>query len=106
MKKSRLIFSIMALGIDFIVLSLSFLLAYHIRTNIDIRPLANPTTAIAYIKLVLTLSTIGIIIFFFAGLYNIKKPESRIDELKKIFLAVSTGVMMIIILDFVKTQHI
>jgi len=96
----------MALGIDFIVLSLSFLLAYHIRTNIDIRPLANPTTAIAYIKLVLTLSTIGIIIFFFAGLYNIKKPESRIDELKKIFLAVSTGVMMIIILDFVKTQHI
>jgi len=91
---------------DFIMLASSFFVAYFIRTNVDVRPLATPTALLEYLKLVLFIAPIGIIIFFFTGLYNIKKPDGRIDELKKIFVAVSAGTMIIIVLDFFKTKHI
>ena len=94
------------MGTDFLVLCLAFLLAYLIRTNIDIRPLATPTEFYEYLRLVLFIAPMGIIIFFFNGLYDLKIPVEKKDELKKIFVAVSTGIMIIIALDFVKTKHI
>lgn len=106
MKKSRLIFSVIAMAADFIVLAASFVLAYLIRTNIDVKPLATPTAQLEYLKLILLIAPIGIVIFFFMGLYNLKKPDGRLDELKKIVVAVSAGTMMIIVLDFFKTKHI
>lgn len=106
MRKSRLIFNLFKMGTDFAMLSLSLLLAYLIRTNIDVRPLATPTDLFEYLKLVLFLAPIGIAIFSFMGLYNLRMPEDRIDELKKIFVAVSAGTMIIIVLDFFKTKHI
>ncbi len=106
MKKSRLIFSLVALGADLLMLIFSFILAYIIRTNIDVKPLATPTDLFVYLKLVLLLASLDIIIFFFVGLYNVRKPDGRIEELKKIFIGVSAGTMIVIFLDFVKTEHI
>ncbi len=105
MKKSRLIFNLVILGVDFAALSFSLFLAYLIRTNIDVRPLATPTDFFDYLKLVFSLSLLGIVIFFFTGLYNLKIP-SRMEELKKVFLGISTGIMLIIALDFIETKHI
>lgn len=106
MKRSRLFFSLVAMGADFVALVSSFVLAYLIRTNIDVKPLATPTARLDYLKLALFLSFIGIIIFFFTGLYNLKKPQERLEELKKIFIGASAGTMIIIVLDFISTEHI
>lgn len=106
MKKSRLIFSLITMGTDFVVLSTALFLAYLIRTNIDVRPLATPTGLSEYLRLVLFIVPVGIVIFFFNGLYDLKMPAERRGELKKIFVAVSTGIMLIIALDYIKTNHI
>jgi len=106
MKKSRLIFNLIIMGVDFLALSSSLLLAYYIRTNIDVRPLASSTDLFEYLKLVFLAAGLGIIIFFITGLYNLKKPYGRLEELQKIFVAVSAGIMIIIALDFIRTKHI
>lgn len=107
MKKSRLIFSLITMISDFLGLSVSLLLAYIIRTNVELRPLATSTNIFEYLNLVFMLSIIGIIIFFFNNLYNIKSmPEERLEELKKVFIAVSAGFMIIIALDFIKINSI
>lgn len=94
------------MGGDFIALASSFILAYIIRTNIDVKPLGNPTARMEYFQLILLSAGIGIVIFFFVGLYSLKKPQTRVEELKKIFIAVSSGIMLILVLDFFSNKHI
>jgi exopolysaccharide biosynthesis polyprenyl glycosylphosphotransferase len=91
---------------DFLSIGASFALAYIIRARIDDRPLAIPTDSISYIQLVLIASLIGVIIFFLNGLYNIKIPTEKPYELRKIFMSLSSGIMIILVLDFINSEHI
>jgi len=91
---------------DFLSIGASFALAYMIRSKIDGRPLATPTDSISYIQLVLIASLIGIVIFFLNGLYNVKIPTEKPYELRKIFMSLSSGIMVILVLDFLNSEHI
>ncbi|NTU70090.1 hypothetical protein HGB13_04750 [bacterium] len=106
MKRSRLFFSLITMASDFISIGASFALAYLIRAKIDGRPLAVPTDSISYIQLVIIASLIGVIIFFMNGLYNVKIPTEKPYELRKIFMSLSSGIMIILVLDFLSSEHI
>lgn len=106
MKKSRLFFAVITLVSDFLMIGLSFVLAYLIRSELNSRPLADPTTLLSYLGLVLIISSLGILVFFINGLYNVRIPSERPYEIKKLFMAISTGAMIVIAADFTQNEHI
>jgi FlaA1/EpsC-like NDP-sugar epimerase len=53
-----------------------------------------------YFKIALLVLPIWLLIFAFSGLYSLSNLRGKLDELGRIFVAVSGGVMTLILLDF------
>jgi exopolysaccharide biosynthesis polyprenyl glycosylphosphotransferase len=103
MKKSKVIFGVLRLPIDFIAIMCSFLLAYRIRPFIDLIPGMQfnyaPELLPAfdeYIKLAFGATVFLIILFVFARLYSLKVSERFGKTFIKIFVYVSAWLMFII----------
>lgn len=105
-KRSELIFSFLLLPIDFIAILGSFIAAYAIRVKFEGRPVAYPLGIEFFIQIFLLIIPIWILIFALSGLYNQSNLRSRIEELGKIFVGVSGGVMFMIVVDFVSRQPV
>lgn len=104
MKKSELTFSALLVPVDFLMLIAACLSAYFLRfqTLVNLRPVIFEIPFSWYLKIIFLISFLGIIIFTFAGLYIINSSRKIIDEFAKIFLACSTGVMLLIVFIFFK----
>lgn len=105
-KRSELLFSLILVPLDYLALVAAFVAAYIVRVKIDGRPVAHPVAALTFLKLALILLPIWILIFALAGLYNQSNQRRRFDEVGKIFIAVSGGVMFMILLDFLQRNSI
>ena len=105
-KRSELLFSLILVPLDYLALVAAFVAAYIVRVKIDPRPVAHPVAALTFLKLALILLPIWILIFALTGLYNQSNQRRRFDEAGKIFVAVSGGVMFIILLDFLQRNSI
>jgi exopolysaccharide biosynthesis polyprenyl glycosylphosphotransferase len=106
MKKTGLIFTILLLPIDFLMLILAALSAYYLRVFslvAEIRPVIYTLNLEAYLSYVFLIAVIWLIIFALAGLYHVGKPKIN-EEISKIFLACSTGVLAIIVAIFLKRE--
>lgn len=94
MKRSELIFTFLLVPIDALMLIISFVVAYYLRKYqgeiVEFWPFAD------YIRFVLTVLPFWIIIFALEGLYDIKRPRSGFSEFARVFLAVSSGIMLIV----------
>lgn len=99
-KRSELFFSLILVPIDFVALTAAFVLAYIIRVKLDGRPVAHPIEALIFLKISLIILPIWIIIFALSGLYSLSSLRGRAVELGRVFMAVSGGVMAMILLDF------
>ena len=107
MKRSELFFSFLLVPIDFLMITLAGISAYYIRFSewtTEIRPAIFDLPFSDYFKIVLFIAFLWIIIFAFAGLYNIKNPKKLIKELYKVILACSTGLILIVILIFFRRE--
>jgi exopolysaccharide biosynthesis polyprenyl glycosylphosphotransferase len=105
-KRSELFFSLILVPLDFIALVAAFVAAYIIRVKIEARPVAHPIAALDFLQLLLVLLPVWILIFALAGLYNQSSLRGRLGELGKVFIAVSGGVMFMILLDFMQPQSL
>lgn len=105
-KRSELIFSLILVPLDYLALVAAFVSAYILRVKLDFRPVAHPIAALTFLKIALLLLPVWILIFALAGLYNQSNLRRRFDEIGKIFIAVSGGVMFIILLDFLQRYSI
>ncbi len=103
-KRSELLFSTLLVPIDFLALTAAFVIAYILRVKIDARPVANPIAALDFLQISLLVLPVWIIIFALSGLYGLSGLRGRWEEYGKVFLAVSGGVMFLILLDFVWRQ--
>jgi exopolysaccharide biosynthesis polyprenyl glycosylphosphotransferase len=103
-KRSELVFSLILVPLDFIALVAAFVLAYIIRVKLEGRPVAHPIPAQDFLQVLLIVLPVWILIFALSGLYNQSNLRGRLDELGKVFLAVSGGVMFMILLDFFQRQ--
>lgn len=101
-KRSEFFFSIIQVPIDFLALMAAFVLAYIIRVKLADRPVAHAIPAMEFLQIVLILVPLWILIFAVSGLYSQTNLRGRWSELGKIFVAVSGGVMMTILLDFLQ----
>ncbi|MFH1111727.1 MAG: sugar transferase [Patescibacteria group bacterium] len=103
MKKSQLILAALALPFDYIALILAGLAAYFLRFGsfiIELRPILFYLPLKEYLPLVLMAALVWLVFFAIAGLYQIHTRLKFYEELRRVFLACSTGLALIIILFF------
>lgn len=103
-KRSELFFNFLLLPIDFIAVVSGFVLAYIIRVKIEHKPISHPLGALAFLKLLVLAVPVWMLIFGLSGLYNLSGLRGRLDELGKVFIAVSGGTMFLILVDFLSKQ--
>ena len=108
MKRSELFFSFLLIPMDFAMVVLAGISAYYIRfaeLTREIRPVIFNLQFGGYLQIVLMVSLVWIIIFAFAGLYNIKEASRRLSqEVYKVILACSTGFMFIAVYIFFQRE--
>src|SRR3989344_640067 len=104
MKKSELIFSFLLVPLDFLMIILAGVSAYHLRFTAlatEIRPVIFNLPFGEYFQILLLIAVAWLVIFALAGLYNIKGWRSLGHEFYSVILACSTGLMLIVVLIFV-----
>ncbi len=107
MKKTDLIFAIILIPLDFLMLVLAALSAYHLRVGsfvTEIRPVIYALSFGQYLSYSLLMALAMLIIFALAGLYTIQTDRKFSKEFSKIFFACSTGVLAIIVAIFLKRE--
>ncbi|MCG2698493.1 sugar transferase, partial [Candidatus Parcubacteria bacterium] len=70
----------------------------------ELRPVIFNLQFGGYIKIVLLIAALWLIIFAFSGLYSIKGSRRLAQEIFRVILACSTGLMLIVILIFVRRE--
>jgi len=105
-KRSELFFSVILVPIDFLALLAAFVAAYLIRVRVDGRPVAHQIGGHEFVQIVLILLPAWIFIFAISGLYSQSSLRGRLDEVGKVFVAVSGGVMFTILLDFLQPNSL
>ncbi|MBN1325620.1 sugar transferase [Candidatus Falkowbacteria bacterium] len=106
MKKTGLIFTILLVPIDFLMLVLAAVSAYYLRVGslvAEIRPVIYTLKLSEYLSYAFLVAIIWLIIFALAGLYRIGRPKLN-EEIAKIFLACSTGILTIIVAIFLQRE--
>lgn len=105
-KRSELLFSFLLVPIDVGALLSAFVAAYIVRVHFQHKPLAHPIGGLAFLKLAILVMPVWILIFALSGLYNQSNLRGRLQEVGKILVGVSGGVMFMILLDFLSRQPI
>lgn len=107
MKKAELIFSAILVPVDYLMLILAGLTAYAIRFSDlyqeAIREVVFALDFGAYMGLVWQLAILWVLLFALAGLYAIR-PRGRAEEVAKVFLACSAGIMAVVIIIFLQRE--
>jgi exopolysaccharide biosynthesis polyprenyl glycosylphosphotransferase len=99
-KRSELFFSLILVPVDCLALVSAFIVAYLIRVHINGAPVAHPIGGFEFLRLSILVLPIWIVIFALCGLYSLSNLRGRLSEFGKVIVAVSGGVMVLIILDF------
>lgn len=103
MKRSELFFSVILLPIDFLMVVLAGLSAYYLRfaeLTTDIRPVIFNLPMSEYLQVLSVIAIVWLIIFAFAGLYNLRELGSLKTELKRVVFGCSLGLVAVVILIF------
>src|SRR3989338_9594077 len=107
MKKSRLIFSVLLVPVDFVMLLGAGLVTYLLRTRIldAFRPVLFEFNLPLerYFLLVVATSVLFLIIYAISGLYFLR-PRGIMEEFFRILIASSAGVMSMIVYIFLRQE--
>ncbi len=106
MKKSELAFSAILVPLDYAALIMAGLTAYYIRfsTISDLRPVTEVLPLQTYFNLLLVVAAAWIGVFAISGLYAIRSTRRAADEIAKLFLACSTGILLVIVMIFFQRE--
>ena len=107
MKKVDAFFSVLFVPLDFVLIVLAGVSAYNVRFSswtANIRPVIFNLPFREYFESVLIVAALWIVVFIVAGLYQIRGARRIVQELKKIFLACSTGLALVAILIFFQRE--
>lgn len=103
MKRSQLIFSTIALPIDYLMLLAAGLIAYQLRFESFIRaslPVQFDLPLATYFRTLLLAALVWLVLFSFSGLYNLRNQLKFSQELGRVFLGCTSGLALIILLFF------
>lgn len=97
MKRSELFFTFLLVPLDYLLILVAFALAYSTRIQY---PVQYVWTFLDYFRFATIYALIWIMVFGSVGLYTIQTPRQPFDELRKVFIGVSTGVMLLVVWFF------
>ena len=103
MKKIETFFSVLMIPVDFVLLILAGLSAYHLRFSswwTGIRPIIFDLPFPEYFRSLILVAIIWILIMAMSGLYNIRGARRIAVEINKIFFACAAGLAVIAIIIF------
>ena len=107
MKRAELFFTAILVPLDYLMLVFAGVSAYAIRYSQwyqeQIREVVFSLEFSEYIRLVAQMSLLWVFIFALVGLYAIR-PRGRAEEMMKIFLSCSAGVMAIVVIIFFQRE--
>ena len=108
MKKSDLFFNVLRLPVDFTMLLLAGIATYFLRTELlsAFRPVLFEFNLplLRYVYLVVFVSLLFLGAFAFSGLYSMKSRLGIGEELLKIMIASSSGIMLVIVYIFLRQE--
>ncbi len=107
MKKSELFFSVLLIPLDFLMVVLAGLSAYHLRFSdltVDLRPVIFSLPLTQYLQILVIIGLAWLVIFAFTGLYNLREVGSLKLELKKVVLGCSLGLVSVVIFIFFQRE--
>lgn len=107
MKKPELFFSFLLVPLDYALLVLAAVSAYHLRfssISTEIRPIIFNLPFDRYFELALLIAAAWVILFALAGMYSIRQPANVARELARVILACSTGLALIAIYIFFQRE--
>lgn len=100
MKRSELLFNVISVPADFFLILLSATVAYFLRYRVETLPVLFELTYHEYLKFVLVGIPFLLLLFALSGLYTQKITRGFWREAGKVIIAVSTGLMIVVILFF------
>lgn len=107
MKKIETFFSVLMIPVDFVLLILAGLSAYHLRFSswsASIRPIIFNLPFPEYFRSLILVAVIWILIMAMTGLYNIRSARKLAVEIHKIFFACAAGLAIIAIIIFFQRE--
>ena len=106
MKKADLFFNVIRLPVDFGMLLLAGLSAYLLRTQVlaSLRPVYFQLNLplLSYLSLVAVVAIVFLGAYAISGLYSMKNRIGKAEELLKVFVASSAGIMLVIVFIFLQ----
>jgi exopolysaccharide biosynthesis polyprenyl glycosylphosphotransferase len=101
MKRSELLFNLISIPVDFLMLLIAGVVAFYLRLRLEgFRPIIYNLSLVEYLQVLVLISPVLILLLALAGLYNLKGTRRLSSELVKIILAISSGLMLIVVLFF------
>jgi exopolysaccharide biosynthesis polyprenyl glycosylphosphotransferase len=101
MKRSELLFNLISIIVDLVMILIAGAAAYYLRFEIsEVRPVHYDLSFTNYFKVLFLVSPIVLGLLALAGLYNLKGTRRLYFELSKITLAISSGLLVVVILFF------
>ncbi|MDP4000968.1 MAG: sugar transferase [bacterium] len=101
MKRSELLFNLISIPVDFIMILFAGIAAFYLRFElIGLRPIIYDLPIFDFVQILLLIAPITILLLALAGLYNLKGTRRFTSELTKIALAISSGLMVVVVLFF------
>src|SRR3989338_3524669 len=101
MKRSELLFNLISIFMDWVMIILAGVIAFYLRFQVsELRPILYSMTIADYLQVLVGISPIIIVLLALDGLYNLKGTRRISSELFKIILAISSGLLLVVVLFF------
>lgn len=103
MKRTELIFGAILVPVDFVMLCVAGIFAYLLRFQTSVTQLQPVIYTIPfrqYLSMIVVASLAWLVVFALSGLYAMHATRKIIEEMRRVFFACSTGVLIIIVLFF------
>ena len=104
MKKSELIFNVLAVPLDFLLILTAATVAYFLRYQVETLPVLFELSFRQYLKLIILAIPFLQGLFALSGLYTQKSTRSFLREAGRVASAVSAGLMIVVVLFFFNTN--
>lgn len=104
-KRSELLISVLQIPVDYLMLVVSFVLAYFVRQGSG-KPFYVSVPGHTYLNYLLIFLPLWIVIFAALGLYKLRSDRGNWIDFGKIVVACSAGVMALIVVDFLSANPI
>lgn len=107
MKTSQLILTIIQVPLDYIMLIAAAITAYFLRFGsfvTDIKPVIYEMPLAEYIQISMLMAILWILIFALTGLYQVSGAGKIIDDLRRVFVATSIGLITIVFIIFLQRE--